>query len=732
MKNSLSVKFVAVILCALMLLGALGSGLCLGVLGSVGALGDTSVSQTRQEATAAQIRWCAEEAAIYWASGEYGGMPQELVDARIREAFSNSFENGKVYFTVQDKDGNTLFSNYSGQENVENYTFRFDSVNFDRFLTYGFVSEDEPAIESVPDQNLLQAPMASGLLRTSNAYTTYFYDQTSGRLFQYVVCPGRAPGVDVTLHLAPGARGDAGIWALMDALWYRKGMLVGVLVGCLLLFAAFAVYLCSSAAHKPGTEDLKPAGLNALPLDLYAGGVVCVVAMCLTIADEFDKWILEQHWQTIALCIGGLGFVGCLAFVAFCFAFAAQVKMPGAYWWWNSITGRCLKLAVWVLKKGWKLLSWLVPELFRLLRRLIRDLWKVAMAMLTLAVHTARRVLLWLGQLLRRIGKTAEHFFSLLPLTWQWLAVGGFMLLYAREASHSMRSNLSTAAIWIAVIVYGAYCFGSLLEGVKKMRSGKLEEKVEGKYMIGGFRQFSEELNGLAGVAVVAAEKQLKSDRMKTELITNVSHDIKTPLTSIINYVDLLQKPHTPEQEQQYLEVLSRQSGRMKKLIEDLMEMSKASTGNIPVEITEIDATEAVNQALGEFSDKLAASGVTPVFQCEEEVRLLADGRLLWRAMSNLLSNAVKYAMPGTRLYVDVSTAGDKAVISFKNISGAALNISAEELMERFVRGDASRNTEGSGLGLNITKSLMELQKGHLELLVDGDLFKATLIFPKA
>ena len=220
---------------------------------------------------------------------------------------------------------------------------------------------------------------------------------------------------------------------------------------------------------------------------------------------------------------------------------------------------------------------------------------------------------------------------------------------------------------------------------------------------------------------------------MKTELITNVSHDIKTPLTSIINYVDLLDKPHTQEQEKAYIEVLSRQSLRLKKLIDDLMEMSKASTGNIQVEIGKIDAVEAVNQALGEFADKLTAAGLTPVFrQSEENVYLLADGRLLWRAMSNVLSNAVKYALPGTRLYVDVSAVEDKAVISFKNISGAKLNISAEELMERFVRGDSSRNTEGSGLGLNIAKSLMELQKGQLQLLVDGDLFKVTLVFPRA
>ena len=231
----------------------------------------------------------------------------------------------------------------------------------------------------------------------------------------------------------------------------------------------------------------------------------------------------------------------------------------------------------------------------------------------------------------------------------------------------------------------------------------------------------------------MAAQKQLKSERMKTELITNVSHDIKTPLTSIINYVDLLQKPHTPEEEKTYLEVLNRQSQRLKKLIEDLMEMSKASTGNLTADITKLDAVESVNQALGEFADKLEKAQLTPVFRHpEESVAMMADGRLAWRVLSNLLSNTVKYALPGTRVYIDVMALEGKVIISLKNISRDELNVDADELMERFVRGDDSRNTEGSGLGLNIAKTLMELQKGQLQLLVDGDLFKVTLIFPGA
>ncbi len=197
--------------------------------------------------------------------------------------------------------------------------------------------------------------------------------------------------------------------------------------------------------------------------------------------------------------------------------------------------------------------------------------------------------------------------------------------------------------------------------------------------------------------------------------------------------MDLLQKPHTQQEQQDYLEVLDRQSQRLKKLIEDLMDMSKASTGNMPTDITRLDAVEAVNQALGEFADKLEKAQLYPLFRHEkDQVPMMADGRLTWRVLSNLLSNAVKYAMPGTRVYIDLMEAEGKVLISLKNISRDELNIGADELMERFVRGDDSRNTEGSGLGLNIAKSLMELQKGQLQLLVDGDLFKVTLIFPGA
>jgi len=224
----------------------------------------------------------------------------------------------------------------------------------------------------------------------------------------------------------------------------------------------------------------------------------------------------------------------------------------------------------------------------------------------------------------------------------------------------------------------------------------------------------------------------MKSERLKTELITNVSHDIKTPLTSIVNYVDLLQKPHTEAEGIQYLEVLDRQSKRLKKLTENLVEASKASTGNMAVNLEPTSVMELINQAVEEYRDRLEAGKLEIVVSQRGDLSILADGKLMWRMMDNLLNNVVKYALPGTRVYVTAQKEESHVVLAVKNISRDPLNVDADELMERFVRGDSSRHTEGSGLGLNIVQSLTKLQNGQFSLVVDGDFFKAENRMPVA
>ena len=232
------------------------------------------------------------------------------------------------------------------------------------------------------------------------------------------------------------------------------------------------------------------------------------------------------------------------------------------------------------------------------------------------------------------------------------------------------------------------------------------------------------------GIQAEVSEK-MKSERFRTELITNVSHDIKTPLTSIINYVDLLQKEDIDnEKVREYLDVLDRQSSRLKKLIQDLLEASKASTGSINVELEELDAAVMLSQVAGEYKEKFEKNNLDLIIKNDVmPVMIQADGRHLWRVFDNLMNNINKYAQPGTRVYIDIIPKDSGAIITFKNVSATPLNISSDELKERFVRGDSSRNTEGSGLGLSIAESLMKLMNGTLELTVDGDLFKVTLEF---
>ena len=261
--------------------------------------------------------------------------------------------------------------------------------------------------------------------------------------------------------------------------------------------------------------------------------------------------------------------------------------------------------------------------------------------------------------------------------------------------------------------------------------SGDLSYQVDTSRMVLDFKSHGEDLNHIAQGMAAAVDQRMRSERMKTELITNVSHDIKTPLTSIINYADLIGKePPNSEKIPEYAAVLTRQSERLKRLIEDLVEASKASTGNLEVNLAPCQPGVLLTQAAGEYEQKLKDAGLDLVTrQPETAVTILADGRRLWRVFDNLMNNICKYAQRGTRVYLTLEERDGQAVISFKNTSRAPLDIPAEELLERFVRGDAARGGEGNGLGLSIARSLTELQKGTLELTVDGDLFKVVLRF---
>lgn len=290
--------------------------------------------------------------------------------------------------------------------------------------------------------------------------------------------------------------------------------------------------------------------------------------------------------------------------------------------------------------------------------------------------------------------------------------------------------------VLLAVPLY-AYSTQKLVQKSRMLSEGDLDlstVKEESSFAPLFYRQISSNLNQISKGIEAAVSKQMKSERLKTELITNVSHDIRTPLTSIINYTDLLQKEADEEKRQEYLSALSRSSLRLKKLSEDLIEASKASSGNINAQLEKTDLHEIIQQALGEYQEKLTHADLTTVVHVHEiPLYAIADGRLLWRVLSNLLSNCVKYSQPGTRVYIDACKEGeDRVRITLKNVSRDILNVSSEELLERFVRGDSSRSMEGSGLGLNIAQSLCTVMNGTFSLTIDGDLFRADILLPAA
>ena len=672
------------------------------------------------------------------------GTLEYMEDGRARfrsvagETLSMTEGNTVTAISFRDAKGNVLLEAEGGT-----VTLADDGFTWEEAAPVGDAVRPEPAESAVeetaapePEETAASEERPATLAVPSYKANSYsYYDSGYQDVMVAEFYYQELTGYTVSLTLQEPVMRHSEVADALRLLWSYRNALFGILAVSVLLFAVCAVYLCCAAGRKPGRDSVKAGGLNLIPLDAYALGVGLADVGIVWLLAEGMEYLLNQGLLFAAGTAAAAGYGACVLFVGFCFAFAAQVKTPGGIWWRNSLCGFAVRLCVWGCKTALRCLAWCWHRAVPLAKRLVRAGWKlVRFFALELGklwkwtISLVKRGAAWLGRGLRR-------FLSMLPLTWQWL-VAAFVLLFVMGITISTERAgwiLLGVCTVLAVVLYGSGAFGTLLESAKRMRRGDLDTKVDDGLLVGCFRDFAQELNGLADVAVVAAQKQLKSERMKTELITNVSHDIKTPLTSIINYVDLMCRPHSEEEQELYLEVLSRQSQRLKKLIDDLMELSKASTGNISVEITRVNAVEAVNQALGEFGDKLEKASLTPVFRHPEEpVEMLADGRLVWRVMSNVLSNAAKYALPGTRLYVDLSTLEDKVLISLKNISREELNVEVDELMERFVRGDASRNTEGSGLGLNIARSLMELQKGQLQLLVDGDLFKVTLIFPQA
>ena len=688
MRNHIAIKFIAIFLAALLLFGAVASGAGIVVL-TVSDLYNNSVDSLYNEQMASTRRNFAVNLAHRYASTHLGNCSESYLGTYYgTQWYYDTFAWDQFFYTIKNENGEVVETTVSGDMSAAAYySILVTDIRYRSILNSSSAKTEaaEPIFPAEVPENTQPTEVET--------FTSSYYDSEAGSYVEVTYQYQNLPPYTVELYLLPDAVPEEQMWSLLRVLWpYRYDLFWALGVG-LLLFAVVFVYLCCAAGRRPGSDQVRASGMNRIPLDIYAAGVG-TLGTALVVLGSAVVVFLYRRAPMAAVFFGFLmGYLCCLMVVGFLFACAAQFKTGNGFWWRHSTIGWCLRQVV---------------RLFRLAKRGCRAVLRT------------------------------------LPVIWQWLVTAFGMVVVTGVClilwftSHNgfaefffMCCTFTSVIGCIAIICYGGWCMATLIRGARFMAQGNLQHQIPTTWMVGAFRECAVQLNALAGAANIAAERQLRSERMKTELITNVSHDIKTPLTSIINYVDLMKKPCTEEEYRQYLEVLDRQSQRLKKLVDDLMEMSKASTGNMNVEIQRLNAGEFVNQALGEFTDKLERAELIPLFRCPENpVFMKADGRLVWRVMSNILSNAVKYALPNTRLYIDMTHQQDSVVISFKNISREELNVSAEDLMERFVRGDTSRNTEGSGLGLNIAKSLMELQGGKLELLVDGDLFKVTLIFP--
>ena len=368
----------------------------------------------------------------------------------------------------------------------------------------------------------------------------------------------------------------------------------------------------------------------------------------------------------------------------------------------------------------------------------------VALLMRTVAVRCKGHAFVktsLLCRVIRWLGLTIRSFILSIPLTWR--VIMAFLLyfflnlvLFTQGQYNELFTGLWLCLNFLVLLALSWWTvnFRRLRKGSQALASGNLHHQIDTQHMPRDLKLYAEDLNNISVGMASAVDEQMKSERFKAELITNVSHDLKTPLTSIINYVNLLKATRQEDAKAlEYIEVLDRKSQRLKKLTEDLVEASKASTGVLSVNREKIGMAQLIDQALGEWTEKLEEHKLTVVPNLPEgETWVYADGRHLWRVIDNLLSNCAKYAMEGTRVYLDLTRGKGQVSLSVKNISREALNVPPERLMERFVRGEESRTTEGSGLGLSIARSLTELQGGTFSLSVDGDLFKATVSLPQA
>lgn len=635
------------------------------------------------------------------------------------ENFEQKFsrENSNFFFTVQDDTGKTVFESpdqdeayqytrsqeqylsynwrnvveedhvFSSEEAFEEYVNSLNRQNFNVDSAYITTYEQEDSAEDVSGaQTEERSPEpAQENSPTETTADDHPADLPGSKVHAYISyqCFDYAH-VTITGYIRQTLAAKDRIYFeayYTNLLVENRNALIWLTAALFVLCLALVIFLLCAAGHKEGVEGIHLNWVDKIPLDLYL--VVAILLGAGLFALGID--LSGASWWFMIVLIALLGAALVLLAVSVLMTLSTRFK-SGAFWK-NTVIYFCLRL------------------LLRMLKAI-----KAGVSYCAKHLH-----LYWQAGLIFVGVSLAELF---------------FLAAFSRSAVVVIWviAKLIEAPLLVLIVI----SLQKLKAGGEALAEGNLNASVDLKHMYGVLRSHGENLNSIAQGMQKAVQQQLKSERFRTDLITNVSHDIKTPLTSIVNYVDLLKKEDVqPEKAKEYIAVLDRQSARLKKLTEDLVEASKASSGTLPVHLEAVDVNVLLSQVSGEYQSRFELCKLEPIVKLSsEDPQILADGKLLWRVFDNLLSNICKYAMPGTRVYFTSEVLDGRVQISFKNISNYPLDITADELLERFVRGDSSRSTEGSGLGLSIAQSLTGLQKGTFDLVVDGDLFKTNLSFP--
>ena len=495
-----------------------------------------------------------------------------------------------------------------------------------------------------------------------------------------------AVSVDTKFSVADSMADEAENYETYSKLMFP--MLAGAIFGSVLWLIGM-VWLTVTAGRKPKDEEIHLNGFDRWYTEIAAGTVIGI-------------WLAGTIISGTLIANSSLGYSHAVV----------------------TVIVTCLICGTYTM-------AWFLIGYLSLVRRIkAGTLWKNSLI---------RTVLKWIGKCSGKLADFARAFSRNTAEKIKVLLVGGAFLFLQFLIIGCVFSGagvflLALMAVDVAVMIFAirkADGQDRIMDGLKKISDGELQYKIKTDTLTGKQKVMAEYINNIGSGLDAAVENSLKKERMQTELITNVSHDLKTPLTSIINYVDLMKRENpTDPKIQEYLRILDEKSQRLKVLTEDVVEASKASTGNIKLEMNDIDFVEMVQQVIGEFEEKFQEKNLTMMVHFTDEPSIIyADGQRMWRVLENVFGNVVKYAMEGTRVYAEISNRNKKVTFSLKNISAQPLNISADELTERFIRGDVARNTEGSGLGLSIAKSLTELQGGEFKLYLDGDLFKVMITF---